>query len=393
MLTSQLVNAEPEILNEETIPSYLISQKLFSTESSFQIFPITGGNVNFAYLIKEEPSQKNFFLKQAPEYVAIFGPDGFPLSSNRMNLEIEVYKEWKKILGVELYSKYLPEIIYFDNRNSVTIMEYFDEYTLLDHRLVKEGIVHNDVHKGLGAFIGKIHTSTHSLVVSQESQDYLKAHFENRPMRDLQLEFVFSKCYEEATNEQKEGFVFSDKYNFEIEQLKKLYNGNNKNNLVLSHGDLHPGSVMIKNEHVKIIDPEFTIYGPPGLDVGSLLSGYILAVIHQVFSGNIDAVKSICDGAETVWEYYKKALVDKCFSPTIIKNIEEETVGFAAAEVSRIALEFAGGRKWLQFDDQEVKSTAKGVALKMANRCMILRYRFGIALLFEEMRALLVGHL
>merc|ERR1712183_766274 len=110
-------------------------------------------------------------------------------------------------------------------------------------------------------------------------------------------EFVFSKCYEEATNEQKEGFVFSEKFCYEIENLKKLYNGNNEKNLVLSHGDLHPGSVMIKNNSVKIIDPEFTIYGPPGLDVGSLLSGFVLAVIHQAFSDNLDSVRSICDGA------------------------------------------------------------------------------------------------
>ena len=42
----------------------------------------------------------------------------------------------------------------------------------------------------------------------------------------------------------------------------------------LCHGDLHPGSIMVNSDGIcKIIDPEFTVYGPPGLDVGSVLSG------------------------------------------------------------------------------------------------------------------------
>jgi 5-methylthioribose kinase len=27
---------------------------------------------------------------------------------------------------------------------------------------------------------------------------------------------------------------------------------------------------------VKIIDPEFVVYGPPGVDLGSLISGYVV---------------------------------------------------------------------------------------------------------------------
>ena len=59
---------------------------------------------------------KNIFLKQAPEFVAIFGPDGFPLTSERMQREMDVYNEWRAQLGEELASKYLPSIYYFDSK-------------------------------------------------------------------------------------------------------------------------------------------------------------------------------------------------------------------------------------------------------------------------------------
>ena len=57
-------------------------------------------------------------------------------------------------------------------------------------------------------------------------------------------------------------------------------------NRALCHGDLHPGSIMVNQDEgtVKIIDPEFAVYGPPGLDVGSLLSGFVLAAVHHAFS-------------------------------------------------------------------------------------------------------------
>ena len=40
-------------------------------------------------------------------------------------------------------------------------------------------------------------------------------------------------------------------------------------------------------------------------------------------------------------------------------QIGAETVGFAVAEVCRTCLGFAGGRKWLQFDDAAVKAAAQ----------------------------------
>ena len=41
--------------------------------------------------------------------------------------------------------------------------------------------------------MGRTHAATHSTVVPAERAAYLHSHFENRAMRDLQLEFVFTK--------------------------------------------------------------------------------------------------------------------------------------------------------------------------------------------------------
>jgi len=396
-----------EILTAETVPQYLkdrwdsegLGKAVGGGNSAeealegIEVSAIMGGNVNYAFCIRLPGlNNKAIFLKQAPEFVAIFGPDGFPLTSERMQREMDVYSEYKGLLGEELDKKHLPEIYYFDKKSMVVVMEFFDGFELLDHVLVDKekwaSLESEVVASSLGDFMGRVHAGSHSSKVSPERIAYLKEHFENREMRDIQLEFVFTKCYKEATDEQRAGLTLTDEFMKEVDLLKAQYDGKvGDDALVLTHGDLHPGSVMVKGGSVKVIDPEFTVYGPAGLDVGSLLSGYCLGAIHQVYSDEPELVAQCVDNAESIWKAYSAALSEGGLTEVQIKAIEINTVGFTVAEVCRTALEFAGGRKWLQFDDANTKKRAQKAALKVVDSCMVARHTGGIALLFSEMKA------
>ena len=111
------------ILIEESVPQYLAENAekigVFSSDAKLTAKAILGGNVNYAFCATEESTGKKIFVKQAPEFVAIFGPDGLPLSSARMKQEIAVFDEWRTILGPELCSKYLPNIYLFDSKSSL----------------------------------------------------------------------------------------------------------------------------------------------------------------------------------------------------------------------------------------------------------------------------------
>ncbi len=272
----------------------------------------------------------------------------------------------------------------------VFVMEFLDGYTLLDHDLVDvEADVSPAVGKALGRFMGKTHAATHSSILSADRALDLKTNFENRPMRDIQLEYVFTKCYKEATDEQKAGLNVDEAFMKEVNELKASYDGKgDSTNLSLNHGDLHPGSIMVKGDSVKVIDPEFTVYGPPGLDVGSLLSGYVLGAVHQSFSNNSKAVESISNGVSEIWSSYATEMKAGGISDEIMAKIEAETVGFTVAEVCRTALEFAGGRKWLQFEDIEVKNKSRAAALSIVEKCMTNRHENGMALLVSCLKDL-----
>jgi 5-methylthioribose kinase len=45
----------------------------------------------------------------------------------------------------------------------------------------------------------------------------------------------------------------------------------------LVHGDLHTGSVFVRADSTKVIDPEFAFYGPAGYDVGNMVANLIFA--------------------------------------------------------------------------------------------------------------------
>ena len=96
-----------------------------ATLDGIEVVAIAGGNVNYAFCIKLG-NGSTIFLKQAPEFVAIFGPDGFPLTSERMQREMDVYSEWKAMLGEDLSQKYLPTIHFFDSEYERSMPKWTD---------------------------------------------------------------------------------------------------------------------------------------------------------------------------------------------------------------------------------------------------------------------------
>lgn len=390
-------NGESNILTKDTVGDYVTQHashiKLFPPDATLTAEAIQGGNVNFAFCVRSSCG-KAVFVKQAPEYVAVFGPDGLPLTSTRIQKEVAILKQWAAILGDE-EEKYLPKVYYFDDDNKVFVMEFLENFELLDHHLVESPSPSTElsIATQLGEFMALTHLATHSSKVSAERAEFLTKEYENRALRDIQLEYVFTKAYKEVSEQTSKELKVDDKFLDEINALKARYNGEEgAGNMSLCHGDLHPGSVMVnagKDAQVRVIDPEFTVYGPPGLDVGSLLSGYILAAVHQAYANAGDeekknkTVASITKGVVALWEKYKSVMAEGGISDELIREIEVETVGFAVAEVCRTALGHAGMRLWLQFDDAKVKEEAVQTALSVVEKCMTARHTEGMQVLFE----------
>lgn len=382
------------MLTTETAPEYVRSTGVLSDASTAS--EISGGNLNFAFEVTN--GTRSVFLKQTPGYVKVLGPEA-KISDERLDLEHATYAEWASSIGSHpVANACLPDVLHFDPARKVMILEFLGSAVLLHERLMS-GHFDKDAAQALGTFLGVAHVCTHSTLVSAERSAALTAAFANSELRGLQLEYVFSKCYREA--EHAAALRDDPAFMAEVEALKAAYRGETVGNLALCHGDCHAGSVMVNGPTVKIIDPEFAVYGPPGLDLGCLLSSYLLAAVYHASSsverGGNDSADDVLQQLEAAMSALCKAYSDAVLGgggsggsglpSDVMKAIGEDAVGFAGCEVARTALGFAGVRG-LPLADADAKAKAEAAALGIAERCIRGRASGGLEVVFEEMARL-----
>jgi len=161
----------------------------------------------------------------------------------------------------------------------------------------------------------------------------------------------------------------------------------------LCHGDCHAGSVMVQGGSVKVIDPEFTVYGPPGLDLGSLFSGFILAFIYHKLglgsTGDIEpsaAAPDLLEALRLIWDRYENVLLEEGVDAAQVARIGEDAVGFAMMEVVRTSLGFAGARDpHRRIKDETTLNRFQSLAVGLARQCLKRRRSGGPSMLFEQL--------
>ena len=121
---------------------------------------------------------------------------------------------------------------------------------------------------------------------------------------------------------------------------------------------------MTNGASVKIIDPEFCAYASPGLDIGSLLSGFVLAYAYhkqrggstatatqaspiarqQAGGGPREGEAELGDAIRLIWSNCAEQLAAGGVAQACIDRIGEDSVGFCMMEVIRTCLGCAGAR-------------------------------------------------
>ena len=106
---------------------------------------------------------------QAPGFIKVFGPEA-KLHRERLELEVRYYREVAEFVGDEVVSRFLPRILHTDFERMVFVSEFLGG-TLLDEQLLAEdsaAMPSTAVMRGLGAYMGCVHASTHSTRLAVE---------------------------------------------------------------------------------------------------------------------------------------------------------------------------------------------------------------------------------
>lgn len=386
------------------LPGWLLSLVCAVVCPHLEAREITDGNVNYSFVVSGRNGTK-VFIKQAESFLK-WQPQ-MALERERMQREVQYFRDVTAALGERDAARFLPRIYHFDLQSTTFVMEYLDGFMVAFDQIFAIGRMSRGAAAGLGEFMARVHART--LDRGQPEAKERACAYWNQSLRAIQKEHVYEVCLEKSARGRE--LARDEPLMAEVQHLKAKYLGYSFDELdrfALCHGDFHPGGVMVCNRAVKVIDPEFVVCGPPGLDVGSLMSGFVLAFIYHKQRRTVfapprtpstaaacagDAVdeadapgKAAAPGEEelellelhvalrAMWEAYEATMAAEGVSNAQLHRVSEDSAGYAMMEVMRTSLGFAGARDpSRRISDAAELERYQDVAVQLVRTCLLER--------------------
>lgn len=259
----------------------------FDSNENLVCEEIGDGNINYVYRIFDTNTKKSLILKQADVQTRV-RPDGY-LNPDRSIREAEVLKLYN-----ECAPDFSPKIIYADPVMAAIIMEDIGSYSNLRTELMA-GKIFYGIEKLIVRFIVDASLPSTDLVLAYQKKFKAAAKFYNPDLCKITEDLVFTHPYKDVRQRNillpenadwlKKKFYEDSNLIARVAVLKEKFNNYTQG---LIHGDLHSGSIFVKNENeeikIKIIDPEFAFYGPIAYDLGNVLAHFIFAQGYAKYS-------------------------------------------------------------------------------------------------------------
>lgn len=279
------------ILKDATIQQmgvFLKENNWLSAEEQLISTSIPGsGNMN--YVVRVHTNLRTFILKQSMPYVQKYPSVVAP--QERIITEFLFYKTISGNSGVQ---QHMPEIIGLDEENYILAMQdagQMQDATALYHN---PDLLNAEKITRLVDFLNNLHRSS-------ETE---KPVFENEKMKMLNALHIFDFPFKEengfnldTVQDGLQAAAMPYKQNEALKKkmqiLKRIYlsDGN-----FLLHGDYYPGSWLINERRVKIIDPEFCFYGFNEFDLSVMVAHLKMAKCSkEIIDHAISSYAISCD--------------------------------------------------------------------------------------------------
>ena len=259
----------------------------FDSNENLVYEEIGDGNINYVYRIFDKSTKKSLILKQADVQTRV-RPDGY-LNPDRSTREAEVLKLYN-----ECAPGFSPKIIYADPVMAAIIMEDIGSYSNLRTELMA-GKIFYGIEELIARFIVDTSLPSTDLVLAYQKKSKAAAKFYNPDLCKITEDLVFTHPYKDVRRRNillpenadwlKKKFYEDSNLIAKVAVLKEKFNNYPQG---LIHGDLHSGSIFVKNENeetkIKIIDPEFAFYGQIAYDLGNVLAHFIFAQGYAKYS-------------------------------------------------------------------------------------------------------------
>lgn len=249
---------------------------VFDADADLDCKEIGDGNLNYVFRVWDRNSSKSVIIKQAGPTARI--SDAFVLSTDRNRIESEVLDlEGRMAPGL------VPVLYGYDSVMNCCAME-----DLSDHQIMRAALIQ---HKKFPLFADHITTFmvntlllTTDVVMAHKEKKALVGRYMNPELCEITEDLVYTEPFNDYNGrndvfppnlEWVKSELYGDKeLSLEVAKLKFDFMTNAQ---ALIHGDLHTGSIFVRPDSTKVIDPEFAFYGPIGYDTGNVVANLIFA--------------------------------------------------------------------------------------------------------------------
>lgn len=260
---------------DDTLPDhlldYLIERGIIDHEEKVKSIEKPGeGNMNFVRRVLTD--KKSFIVKQCRPWVEKYPEIKAPVDRQKTE---KTYYEF--ISGIQFFSRFTPQIIYYDADNLTLILEDLGEGSDFTFLYKKDLQIKESELDKLMKYLSHLHHTEWG-----KSKNKFPS---NLALRQLNHEHIFYYPYLadngfdlDAVQPGLQKLALPVKQN---EHLKKSISDLGKKYLsqgpVLIHGDYYPGSWLRINGEIKVIDPEFAFFGFAEFDLAVMTAHFFMA--------------------------------------------------------------------------------------------------------------------
>ncbi len=381
-----MVGQTYNLQKEEGVLHYILNQeKIFDKGARLTVTEIGNGNMNYVYRIQDTANGKSIILKYAGEHIRI--SEEILVSPDRIKIEAGMLDKLSKLVP-----DCIPQIYQFDELNNCILMQDLKGYTIMREALVNHIKVQNFA-ENIVAYLIKSLLPTSEILLKSLDKDELAIRFSNPHLCEITRTYVLIEPFDilsdqnaifEPNRDYINRKIFQDKWLLqEVEQLRETFD--NKKQALL-HGDLHTGSVFIKDSSIVIFDYEFAFYGPIGFDIGNLIANLIFAWLHEIASEQVDYsfLHWMEETIEKVIDLFRSDFIDKlsCLTTSYedlteyMEAVIKDTASFAGVELIRRIVGLAHVKDIISIPDTKSRTAAERAAIDIGKEYILNKEAF-----------------
>lgn len=363
--------------------------------ADWTIRDVADGYINAVFIV--DGPEGGVCAKQGLPYVRYHG-ESWPLDETRAFYEASYMRRLEPVVG-----SLAPKLLHFDPVLQFIVMEKLAPHTVLRGALV-EGRTFPKVGDDIGRYIAlaAFHTSDLGVPFERKFED-VALFSGNVSLLRMSVDLIFTDPYVEVWRNrfvpELSAWAKAFREDTELKTAVAIHrNAFLSNRQALLHGDLHSGSVMVTEAESRVIDGEFSTFGPIGFDLGAFIANLVINWFAQAGYPRPAAEREshrryLLDQTVLLWETFKREFLRlwetspenggdgypathfadaagrarlATIRETYVQAIFDDLVAFAAIKMIRRVLSYAQVGDFLVIEDTVRRAEVQAATLAFA---------------------------